>query len=111
MFAFYFYKIKMTEKTFYCSDAKLNLTYDEYSKFDFLIDLVENTEDEDNIVLRLEGMGNCDFLNLIKFILNNPNDYFTLNERDRRILERLGYYNPLNYPEEYFKISEEERFY
>ena len=46
-----------------------------------------------------------------KFIVDNPYNYFSLKKSSRDILNGLGYVNPLRYPEQYYKIYEEEKTY
>lgn len=76
----------------------------QYSRFTLLEELSEENEYEVEIP-------DYELFNIAKYIIENPDKYLFLSDRDIKLLGILDYKNPLNYPQEYYEIYERERFY
>ena len=50
-------------------------------------------------------------INIIEYIINNPDNYFSLNQTEREYLTKIGYVNPLRYPAQYYQVYKEEKEY
>ena len=94
------------DRIFYCKNEKITLTEKQYSRFGLLSNLVEISEENEEI-----DVVNCKHFNVIKFISDDPNKYFLLSKSEMKHLDFLIYENPLNYDEEYFDIYEKEKSY
>lgn len=98
-------------ETFYCENESIDLLIDEYTRFDFLIGLVNNKTtmkfNNDKIVINDKNI-----FNAIILMIDNPENYYYLDKESYEfIVGFLGYKYDIYYDNDYIEACSDTELY